>query len=118
MKKKRMWLILLLLVVVAGGSGYAYYARTARAAQAEEEPAVQTTVARRGDITVSATGAGTVIAAEEIELGFGSNGRLTEVLVQVGDRVGAGQVIADGPPEKLEADETVRRVYLGQDFRR
>ncbi|MGH6959160.1 MAG: LPS export ABC transporter ATP-binding protein [Dongiaceae bacterium] len=29
-----------------------------------------------------------------------------------------GQVIADGTPEALEADETVRRVYLGEDFRR
>lgn len=93
MKRKRVWLILL-LVVVAGGSGYAYYAQTVRAAQDKGTPAVQTTVARRGNITVSATGAGTVIAAEEIELGFTSSGRLMEVLVQVGDRVEAGDVLA------------------------
>jgi lipopolysaccharide export system ATP-binding protein len=29
-----------------------------------------------------------------------------------------GQVIADGTPDALEADETARRVYLGEDFRR
>jgi lipopolysaccharide export system ATP-binding protein len=29
-----------------------------------------------------------------------------------------GQVIAEGAPEALEADETVRKVYLGEDFRR
>ena len=29
-----------------------------------------------------------------------------------------GQVIAEGTPEALEADETVRKVYLGEDFRR
>jgi len=29
-----------------------------------------------------------------------------------------GQVIADGTPEALEQDETVRRVYLGEDFSR
>ena len=29
-----------------------------------------------------------------------------------------GQVIAEGTPESLEADETVRKVYLGEDFRR
>jgi lipopolysaccharide export system ATP-binding protein len=30
----------------------------------------------------------------------------------------AGQVIAEGAPEVIEADETVRRVYLGEDFHR
>jgi lipopolysaccharide export system ATP-binding protein len=30
----------------------------------------------------------------------------------------AGQVIAEGTPEAIEADETVRRVYLGEDFQR
>ena len=29
-----------------------------------------------------------------------------------------GQVIAEGTPDMLEADETARRVYLGEDFRR
>ncbi len=29
-----------------------------------------------------------------------------------------GQVIAEGTPEALERDETVRKVYLGEDFRR
>jgi lipopolysaccharide export system ATP-binding protein len=28
-----------------------------------------------------------------------------------------GQVIAEGTPASLEADETVRKVYLGQDFK-
>lgn len=30
----------------------------------------------------------------------------------------AGQVIAEGAPEEIEANETVRRVYLGEDFHR
>ena len=30
----------------------------------------------------------------------------------------AGQVIAEGSPDEIEANETVRRVYLGEDFRR
>ena len=30
----------------------------------------------------------------------------------------AGQVIAEGTPDAIEADETVRRVYLGEDFQR
>ena len=30
----------------------------------------------------------------------------------------AGQVIAEGTPDVIEADETVRKVYLGEDFHR
>jgi lipopolysaccharide export system ATP-binding protein len=30
----------------------------------------------------------------------------------------AGEVIAEGTPEAIEGDETVRRVYLGEDFKR
>jgi lipopolysaccharide export system ATP-binding protein len=30
----------------------------------------------------------------------------------------AGQVIAEGTPESIESDETVRKVYLGEDFKR
>ena len=30
----------------------------------------------------------------------------------------AGQVIAEGTPDAIEADETVRKVYLGEDFKR
>ena len=30
----------------------------------------------------------------------------------------AGQVIAEGTPDVIEADETVRKVYLGEDFKR
>ena len=44
-------------------------ARDAAAAADEDETEVQTATVRQGDITISATGAGTVIAADEIELG-------------------------------------------------
>lgn len=94
LRNKRFWMILLLLVILASAGGYAYYANTAAAAQDEAEPEVQTAVVRRGDITISATGAGTVIAAQEIELGFATSGVLTGLLVQVGDEVASGDVLA------------------------
>jgi multidrug efflux pump subunit AcrA (membrane-fusion protein) len=55
---------------------------------------VQSTNVRRGNIVISATGAGTVIPADELQLSFPANGLLSELLVQVGSQVQAGDVLA------------------------
>lgn len=95
MKRKRFWMISVLVVIVAAVAGYAYYANnTAVAAADESEPDVQTAVARLGEIVVSATGAGAVIPATEIELSFTTSGVLEELLVTVGQKVQAGDVLA------------------------
>ena len=94
-KNKKALLIAGLLIIVIGIGSYYYYTTTlAVAAQDEAEPEVQTAVVRVGDITVSATGAGTVIAADEITLGFSTGGTLTELLVGVGSKVATGDVLA------------------------
>ena len=95
LRNKRFWLGLI-AVLVFGGSGYYFYAQnlTTVTAQEEEESAVQTAVARVGDIVVSATGAGSIIAADELSLGFSTGGTLTELLVGVGSEVAAGDMLA------------------------
>ncbi|MFL7838997.1 MAG: efflux RND transporter periplasmic adaptor subunit [Candidatus Promineifilaceae bacterium] len=60
----------------------------------ESESELQTAPVRQGDITLSATGAGTIVPAEEIVVGFKSGGILQELLVSVGDEVKAGDVLA------------------------
>ncbi len=94
-KRKRLWIILIVLIVIGGSTGgYAYYRNTAVTNPDDAEPEIQTTLVRQGDITISATGAGTIVAAEEIVLGFQSSGTLTELFVQVGDEVLADEVLA------------------------
>lgn len=95
MNRKWYWVIGLLVVTAAAVGVYYYWAGTkAVSAEAEEAQEVQTSAVRQGNITISATGAGTVIPAQEVNLSFPNNGVLTEILVQVGDNVQAGDVLA------------------------
>lgn len=96
MNRKRMiWIVAIIGILAIAGGAYAYYNQEYLPAQeaADEQP-VQSTIVRQGDIVISATGAGTIIPAEEVELSFGSSGVLDELLVRVGDQVQAGDVLA------------------------
>jgi multidrug efflux pump subunit AcrA (membrane-fusion protein) len=92
LRKKRFWIAL--IIIIAGGGGYYYYDNVYLPSQVIEAPAIQTAKVRTGDILVSASGAGTVVPANEIDLGFRTGGTLAEVTVQVGDKVQAGDVLA------------------------
>lgn len=94
LRNRRIWLVGLLLIVVVGGALAYYTATTSASETASDEQELQTTVVRRGEIIISAIGAGTVIPASEIQLSFGGSGVLQELLVRVGDEVLAGEVMA------------------------
>jgi RND family efflux transporter MFP subunit len=68
---------------------------------------LQTAVARRGSLTVSASAAGQVVTSDEVSLGFDEAGTLSELLVKVGDEVTAGQVLA-----RLEIDQSAEDIAL------
>jgi HlyD family secretion protein len=57
-------------------------------------PTVATTTMSHGPIVATVAGSGTVAAAQSLDLSFQANGTVTEVLVQAGDQVLAGQVLA------------------------
>ena len=94
-RKRNIGIIVAVVAVLAVAGGYLIYsnANTA-AAQDEADQEVQTSVVRTGSITVSATGAGTVIAAQQVDLAFATSGTLTELRVAVGDSVAAGDELA------------------------
>jgi multidrug efflux pump subunit AcrA (membrane-fusion protein) len=96
MKTKTIWRIVLIVIVVAAltaGGLYLYKNRTT-SAQAPEEPALQTATVRRGDLVISATGAGSVIPAAEVSIGFAGGGQLVDLPISVGSSVQAGAVLA------------------------
>ena len=96
MKTKTIWRLLLVFIVVAAliAGGLYVYRNRATSAQTPEEPALQTSTVRRGDLVISATGAGSVIPAAEVSIGFASGGELVDLPVAVGSKVQAGDVLA------------------------
>jgi RND family efflux transporter MFP subunit len=69
---------------------------------------------RQGDLKISATGTGTLVASQSVDLSFSVSGAVTEVDVKVGDHVTSGQVLAKmGNSESLQAAEAAAEVtYL------
>lgn len=59
---------------------------------------------RRGDVVSEVYGRGAVESRREAQLGFDVVGRISDVLVDEGDRVHIGQVLAHLAPEQLRAD--------------
>jgi RND family efflux transporter MFP subunit len=95
----------ILLIVVAGYYAFDYF--SAGNVEASATPQIQTAVARSGDLTVFATGAGQVIPATEVNLGFDEPGTLAELLAKVGDQAQAGEVIA-----RLETNQSEHEIAL------
>jgi HlyD family secretion protein len=108
---KKRWLIGLLVVilVLAAGAGYYYYTTTLAASDTTTtaEAAMQTAVARRGDLEVMASGTGQVAAASEMALGFDQAGTLSELNVAVGDQVKRGDTLA-----RLQTNNTQEEIAV------
>ncbi|MCJ7825264.1 MAG: efflux RND transporter periplasmic adaptor subunit [Anaerolineales bacterium] len=101
---KRTLLIVGVILILVVGSGFAYYNFAYLPAQTADEPEIQTATVRQGDLVIYASGSGVLIAGDEIELGFGTNGPVAEIHVQPGDQVMPGDVLAvQGEREQLEA---------------
>lgn len=61
-------------------------------------------VVDRGDVVREVFGRATIESSREVQLGFDLVGRISDVLVNEGDRVKLGQVVAHLAPEQLNAD--------------
>jgi multidrug efflux pump subunit AcrA (membrane-fusion protein) len=106
---KYLWITLGVIPLLVVGGYFAYDYFSTEDVAASETPQVQTAVARNGDLTVFATGAGQVIPASEVNLGFDEAGTLSELLVKVGDQVAAGDVLA-----RLETNQTEDEIAFAQ----
>ncbi len=101
-KKTRITLLVLLLMVLAGIAGYQVLLKPNSAVATPAQ--IQTVVARTGELVIFASGAGQVIPATEISIGFDDSGTLSEILISVGEKVQAGQTLAQLQTETTEEE--------------
>jgi HlyD family secretion protein len=102
------WIALGVLVVLIGlGIFGIVQTQRAKAAQATQQAPLQTAVARQGNLILRASGTGTLIAADEVNLAFKTSGVLTTLNVKIGDQVTAGQLLA-------QLDNSNQQIQLAQ----
>jgi len=106
-RRRRLWIWAVVLVIVAAGGYMGWRWAHSNAALEADTPTLQTSVARRGEIVLSATGVGTLIPVSKQSLSFPVAGTLLTLEVQVGDRVQAGQPVAS-------IDDTEARLALSK----
>jgi RND family efflux transporter MFP subunit len=93
--KKVTWGIIITLLLLTAAGGFAYYKLVYVPSQTTTTTAtLQTTTVRQGDLVIYASGTGTLTSANETDLAFDTGGRMTELLVAVGDKVEAGDLLA------------------------
>jgi len=108
MTRGRRGLLLLGILVLAGGAG------TAALVGRRAEISVRAVTLKREDmvISVSATATGTVESETEVSLRAEVPGRIARLLVDEGDRVARGQVVAELDPQEAESQVAMARADL------
>lgn len=91
MNKIGRWFIIAILI--AGAVGGFLWFRQQRQAQTRLE-VLRTGVTMRGDLDISVAASGNVVANQRVDLRFSVPGTVAQIAVKVGDRVEAGQMLA------------------------
>ncbi len=91
--KKRSKLVITGIVLAAIIGGALYFTQSS-AADESAAPELQTAKVRTGDLVITASGAGSIVPAAQVDLGFRSAGAVSELIVENGDAVTTAQILA------------------------
>ncbi len=106
-RRASLWIGLLVLALIAGGLYYWQQQKTASAA-----PVYVTTPLTKGDITLTVSANGTLQPTRSVNIGSELSGTVKRVLVDVNDRVKAGQVLVELDASKFSDQVTRSRAAL------
>ena len=105
---RRRWLVIVpAIVVLAALAAVAYYRLVYVPAHTVVQTPLQTSIATKGDLAVKAQGSGILQPASQVQLGFGTSGKLAILNVKPGDQVKQGQLLA-------QLDNTTQQVKYTQ----
>ncbi len=102
------WLVLLGLIALGALGWYAWNYFN----QGQSRPTYQTAQVQRGDVRVTVSATGPIANPTAVPVTFKNAGRLAELYVRIGDRVTAGQVLAQLDTTDLAAQVEQARAYL------
>ena len=112
---KKKWLMILAIIVLASGAAFAGVQLTQNGETTEEveEAPLQTSKVRSGDLLISTTGTGTLMAGDEADLSFSTSGTVAALHVVVGDVVENGTELAGLEDiESLQTDLLTKELAL------
>ncbi len=106
-KRRWLWIIVTLVAVAGIVGGFLLWRQSVATASTA---GVRTVPVRRGTLQVTVSASGSLEPIREIDLSFEVSGKVAEVLVDIGDTVKAGQVLARLDTSDLEL--SVRQAEL------
>ena len=106
---------LLILLVLVGAA--AWYGLKATVLAGPEAPEYQTAEVTRGNIEVTISAAGKIRPKESVDVGAQVSGQLQELLVEIGDEVEKGDLLARSDPTIAQTSVEANRAQVGRTCR-
>ncbi|MCB0114255.1 MAG: biotin/lipoyl-binding protein, partial [Caldilineaceae bacterium] len=99
---RRLITTLFILIVLAGVAWFGYQRFSEMQASAAEEPTYEIVAVERGSINSTVSATGSIEPESQVSLSFRSAGRVSQVLVSVGQSVAEGQLLAQLDTSDIE----------------
>ena len=109
-KRSRLVITVIVLVAIIGG---ALYFTRPPSVDATAAPELRTAKVRTGDLVITANGAGSIVPAAQVDIGFLSSGMVSELNVGNGDAVTTAQALAR-LEENIQAEADFQALFSAQ----